>query len=119
MMQVRHRSRVPALAACIALAVPVTPGAAVLPALPTAHAASLTVTNSSDSAPGSLRATIAGAAAGDTITFAPSLAGQTIQLSSQLTIGVNLTILGPGADQLAISGGPNVREFFIPAASAT
>ena len=47
----------------------------------------LTVVNTADSGPGSLRATIAGAAAGDTIVFNHALAGQTITLTSgELTI---------------------------------
>lgn len=42
---------------------------------------------------------------GDTITFAGSLSGDTITLASTLTVGHNLTISGPGASALAISGG--------------
>lgn len=51
------------------------------------------VLNTHDSGPGSLRQTIAGAEAGDTITFGPALSGQTILLTSgQITRGKNLTI---------------------------
>src|SRR5713226_5500262 len=42
----------------------------------------LTVLNNHDSGAGSLRATIAAASSGDTIVFAPSLAHQTIPLTS-------------------------------------
>ena len=42
----------------------------------------LVVTNNDDSGPGSLRQAIADAGSGDTITFAHSLRGQTITLSS-------------------------------------
>jgi len=66
----------------------------------------LTVTNNLDSGPGSLRADIAAANPGDTINFAPSLNGQTIKLTSgELVVNKSLTIQGPGAGQLAISGG--------------
>jgi hypothetical protein len=55
--------------------------------------ATITVTNTNDSGPGSLRSAIASAAAGDTIQFASSLASQTITLTSgQLVINKNLTI---------------------------
>ena len=65
----------------------------------------LTVVNNLDSGPGSVRAALASASNGDTITFAPSLAGKTITLTSgALTADVNVTITGPGAAKLAISG---------------
>ena len=65
----------------------------------------LTVLNTADSGTGSLRDTIAAAQSGDTIVFDPSLAYETITLSSgPLALSSNLTIDGPGADQLAISG---------------
>lgn len=47
---------------------------------PSAQAATLTVTNTADSGPGSLRDTIAMAANGDEIEFPPSLSGQAITL---------------------------------------
>jgi predicted outer membrane repeat protein len=65
----------------------------------------LTVQNNHDSGTGSLRAAIASADNGDTINFAPSLDGQTITLTSgELLLRKNLTISGPGASQLTISG---------------
>jgi hypothetical protein len=65
----------------------------------------LTVSNNQDSGSGSLRATISAATSGATINFSSKLAGQTITLTSgPLTLGVNLTIDGLGASQLAISG---------------
>ena len=71
-----------------------------------AHAASLMVTNTSDSGPGSLRQAVASAVFGDTITFAPALAGQTITLASGLVINTKLTIDGSGlSPQVTISGG--------------
>ncbi|HEV3298222.1 MAG TPA: hypothetical protein VG055_01180 [Planctomycetaceae bacterium] len=66
----------------------------------------LTVTNIQDKGHGSLRAEIAAARSGDTIVFSPQLDGKTIMLTTgQLDITKNLTIQGPGAGQLIISGG--------------
>src|SRR5689334_5221716 len=76
--------------------------------LGTAQAATLTVTNASDSGAGSLRQAIATAASGDTIVFDTAgvfAAPQTITLTSgQLVINTSLTIQGPGARQLTVSG---------------
>lgn len=72
----------------------------------------LTVTNNLDSGAGSLRAELALANNQDTIVFAPGLAGQTINLTTgELLIQKNLTIAGPGAGQLALSGGSAARVF--------
>jgi hypothetical protein len=72
----------------------------------------LTVTNNLDSGPGSLRYEIAAAKNKDTIVFTPSLDGQTIKLTSgELDLTKNLTIQGPGAAQLRISGGGSSRVF--------
>src|SRR6476469_6567443 len=72
--------------------------------------ATITVTNSNDSGPGSLRDAIASAAAGDTIQFASTLASQTITLTSgQLVINKNLTIDAVGAANLTISGNNTSR----------
>jgi hypothetical protein len=65
----------------------------------------LTVLNNLDSGPGSLRAALAAANNGDVITFAPSLSGKTITLTSGvINVNTSVTITGPGAGQLAISG---------------
>jgi predicted outer membrane repeat protein len=74
----------------------------------------LTVTNNLDGSAGSLRYEIAAAQSGDTIVFAPSLKGQTITLNpyfGELAINKNVTIEGPGAKNLAISGGGQSRVF--------
>ncbi|MEG4918099.1 DUF4347 domain-containing protein [Microcoleus sp. B7-D4] len=72
--------------------------------------ATITVTNNNDSGSGSLRDAIASAAAGDTIEFASTLAGQTITLTSgQLVINKNLTIDAVGAANLTISGNNTSR----------
>ena len=71
-----------------------------------AHAVDYTVTTTADSGPGSLRQALADANASpghDTITFAVT---GTIALDSPLpTIGDDVTLQGPGAGELAISGG--------------
>jgi VCBS repeat-containing protein len=84
---------------------------------PTARAASLTVTSTADSGDGSLRKAIADAAADDTITFNLNGCPCTITLASQLVIDKNLTITGPGASNLTISGNNGVRVFQVPAGS--
>jgi hypothetical protein len=72
----------------------------------------VTVQNNLDSGAGSLRAAIASVRNGDTIVFAPSLEGQTITLTSgELLIKRNLTIVGPGAGNLTISGNHTSRVF--------
>src|SRR5262245_30432142 len=73
----------------------------------------LTVTNNLDGGAGSLRAEIAAAKSKDTIVFATSLNGQTISLTSgALDINKNLTIQGPGAGELTVSGGGNPYSVF-------
>jgi hypothetical protein len=72
----------------------------------------LTVLNNLDSGAGSLRADVAAAHNGDTINFAASLNGQTITLTSgELLIKKNLTIAGPGAGELTVSGNKASRVF--------
>src|SRR5579864_1046005 len=74
----------------------------------------LTVLNTLDKGAGSLRDAITNAKSGDTIIFAPSLAGQTITLTSdELKIKKSLDIEGPGAGLLAVSGNDTVRVFDI------
>jgi hypothetical protein len=68
------------------------------------QANTLTVTNTNDSGPGSLRQALADAIDGDTINFDVSLKGQTIALTSdELVIDKSTTITGPGSEQLAVS----------------
>jgi hypothetical protein len=72
----------------------------------------LTVTSTQDHGHGSLRREIAVAHSGDTIVFSPSLEGKTITLTSgELDLTKNLTIQGPGAGQLTISGNSANRVF--------
>ncbi|MDP4092400.1 MAG: Ig-like domain-containing protein [Bacillota bacterium] len=76
------------------------------------YANSLTVSNLNDSGSGSLRDVITNAAAGDVIGFQSGLNG-TIVLSSQLIINKDLTIKGPGAANLTISGNNQCRAFLV------
>ncbi len=69
----------------------------------------LTVTNLSDADPGSLRAAITQAAAGYTIAFADSLNGTITLTSGVLAITKDLTIVGPGASQITVSGSGNTE----------
>jgi hypothetical protein len=73
----------------------------------------LTVTNLSDHDPGSLRDMINQAQDGDTILFDPSVRGTITLETGDLLIDKSITILGPGADQLAISGNHRSRDFYI------
>jgi hypothetical protein len=87
-----------------------------LAALPSIGA-TLTVTSlADDGTPGTLRTAIANAASGDTINFGVT---GTITLTSTLSIGKNLSISGPGASNLAISGNNAVQVLSINGASVT
>src|SRR5438093_3528372 len=76
-----------------------------------AYADIITVTNTNDSGPGSLRRALADANNGDTINFAVTgIIGLT---SGELVINRNITISGPGANLLAISRAANAAPFRI------
>jgi hypothetical protein len=80
----------------------------------------ITVMSTADSGQGSFREAIALAQAGDTIQFDPTLANQTITLTSgQLTVNKNLTIDGVGAAGLTISGNNMSRVFDVVSNSFT
>src|SRR5436305_4164131 len=85
-------------------------------------AATITVTNTNDSGPGSLRQAIFNASSGDTITFAPSVTTVTLT-SGELVIDKNLTITGPGANRLTVQrsppNGPPFRIFRISSSPVT
>ncbi len=79
-----------------------------------AEAATITVINSYDSGPGSLRQALTDAVDGDTINFDSSLNGQTITLTrGELLVGKSVTINGPGANLLAVNGNAASRVFRI------
>src|SRR5262245_28102836 len=83
-----------------------------------------TVTNLNDSGAGSLRQAVldANAAAGaDTIDFQTGLTGTITLTSGEIAISDAVSVHGPGASVLAVSGNNNSRIFNIspaPAASA-
>ncbi|HMP41870.1 MAG TPA: family 16 glycosylhydrolase [Roseiflexaceae bacterium] len=79
------------------------------------------VSNTADSGSGSLRQALADVCFGGTISFAPTLAGQTIILTStELTIARPVTIDGIAAPGLTISGGNSQRLFVVnPSSAAT
>ena len=82
-----------------------------------AGAATFTVSNLDDAGAGSLRQAVldANAAGGpDDIAFAEGLTG-TITLESQIDVNDELTINGPGADVITISGGGDSRIFDVTA----
>ena len=74
-------------------------------------ASEIHVTNLADSGVGSLRQAIANAIHVDTAVF--DISGTIILTSGALVINKSLTITGPGAESLAISGGGTTRVFHI------
>lgn len=76
-----------------------------------APAATLTVTNTNDSGAGSLRAAVAAAHPGDTVEF--SVTGVITLTTGHILIAKDLTITGPGAAHLTVSGNNASRIFEI------
>src|SRR6516162_443897 len=76
----------------------------------TAHAVTITVTNTNDSGPGSLRNALSIGNDGDTID-ATGISGTILLTSGQLQVTHNLTINGPGAENLAVNGNATFRVF--------
>ncbi len=76
-----------------------------------AHAATITVTNTNDSGPGSLRQALANANNGDTINFAVS--GTITLTSGGLEVTKSVAISGPGANQLSIDGNLDDQRTFV------
>jgi hypothetical protein len=64
-----------------------------------------TVTNLLDAGPGSLRDAIATTPSGGVVDFQPGLTGAIALTSGGLTINKDLSITGPGASVIAVSGG--------------
>ena len=71
----------------------------------------ITVTNTNDSGPGSLRQALAIANDGDTIEFA--ITGTITLTSGQLAVNKSVTVSGPGVDSLAVDGNGSTGVFFI------
>ncbi len=83
---------------------------------PAAEAATFTVTNLDDSGGGSLREAVedANAAAGaDSIVFESGLSGTITLAGTEILIGDEVSIEGPGADQLTVDGDGASRIFYI------
>lgn len=76
-----------------------------------AQGATVTVTNLNNDGPGSLRQAIANSSSGDTINF--GVTGTITLTTGQLKIDKDLTISGPGAQILTISGNNSSRIFEI------
>lgn len=83
-----------------------------------ARAASLVVTTTADAGAGSLRQALTSAADGDTITFSLPSASTITLISDLPAITADLTITGPGAADLTISGGAT-RGILVIEATAT
>jgi len=82
--------------------------------LPSLAGATITVVNTNDNGPGSLRQAIADAVDGDTVDFNSSLNGQTITLTSgQLMVDKSVAIRGPGANRLTVNANNASRVFYI------
>ena len=73
------------------------------------HAATITVTNTNDNGLGSLRQALTIANDGDTINFA--VTGTITLTSGGLPINKNITISGPGRDQLSVDGSQALLVF--------
>src|ERR1043166_694871 len=74
-------------------------------------AATITVSNTNDSGPGSLRQALVDANDGDTIAF--TVTGTIGLTSGGLLIAKNVTISGPGSNQLSIDGNQAILVFGI------
>src|SRR5262245_3540069 len=88
-----------------------------------ADAGTITVTNTNDSGPGSLRQALIDAQDGDTIAFDLSLPATISLTSGELVINKNITVMGPGPDLLTVArakSAPNFRIFHVmPAHTST
>ena len=80
---------------------------------PSTGATTITVLNNNDNGSGSLRQAVASAGSGDSIVFAPAVTGTIALTGGELDVNQNLTVTGPGAATLAISGSTNSRVFNI------
>src|ERR1043166_9066688 len=86
--------------------------ALLLSVIASASANIITVTNTNDSGPGSLRQALAVANDGDTID-ATGISGVITLTTGQLLVDKSVTINGPGADVLAVDGNASSVVFFI------
>jgi hypothetical protein len=79
---------------------------------PQLYAATIAVTSTNDSGPGTLRDALASAADGDTID-ASSITGTILLTNGELLVTNSVNIIGPGPDLLAINGNQRSRVFHI------
>ena len=120
---------VPAPAASTGLTTPVLPREEAEPASLAAPVkvanlgpVTITVNNTADNGPGTLRQAILDAVSGDTINFALPLPATIVLTNLQLRIDKSITITGPGAKQLTVQrstnpGTPNFRLIRVPYAT--
>src|SRR5262249_28595102 len=81
-------------------------------------AGTITVTNTNDSGPGSLRQALADANDGNTIGF--SVTGIITLTSGELLVDKSISISGPGSDNLTVNGNGKGRVFYVgPAVTIT
>src|SRR5262249_35839061 len=81
-----------------------------------------TVSNLNDAGPGSLRQAVLAANASpgaDVIAFSPAVRGTLTLTSGELAVSDDLTISGPGAGRLTVSGNHASRVFDVSAAQAS
>jgi hypothetical protein len=78
----------------------------------------LTVTSSADSGPGTLRAALAAASAGDTISFALTNPSTIHLTSGTLNVVKSVAIQGPGTAALTIQGNGLSADFLVQASSS-
>jgi hypothetical protein len=78
-----------------------------------APASAVVVTSTADSGPGSLRQAIDDTPASGTVSFDPAVTGTITLTTGELAITKNLTIEGPGARVLRVSGNDASRAFAI------
>src|SRR5262245_59608038 len=74
-----------------------------------------TVTNLNDAGAGSLRQAILDTDSGGAVDFQPGLSGTITLTTGELAIGKDLTLAGPGASVLTVSGNHASRVFDIAA----
>ena len=78
-----------------------------------ARAGTITVTNTNDSGPGSLRQALVDAQDGDTIAFDLSLPATISLTTSELVVNKNIVVAGPGANLLAVARANDAPTFRI------
>jgi predicted outer membrane repeat protein len=97
----------------VALSASFTIPASAASAAPDASAVTATVTNCNDSGPGTLRQAVLDATSHEVVTFTTAPSCHTITLASTIDIAHDLTIEGPGAGTMAVSGNDAVGVFHI------